>query len=425
MQSFSFIHCGDLHLDSPFKGLSAEDPQVARRLGSATFEAFDRLVDLCVRRRADFLLVAGDVFDAADRSVRAQLKFRDGLERLSRGGIRSFLVHGNHDPLEGWSESVQWPPGVTVFGTEEPTTAVVALDGADAIAVTGMSYLRSRETRNLARRYRASNPHLFQIALLHANCGGNPAHEAYAPTRLEELVASGFDYWALGHIHEKAILCRDPYVVYPGNTQGRSIRELGERGCFLVEVDGDRRLKIQFEPLDVVRWHSCEVSINGLTTIDQLDRLISGCIDEVREASGGRASICRIEVNGRGDLSKDLRKEGTLGDLLGRAREAGSEKPFVWVQELTSDCTPEIDLRRRSEIEDFLGRVLQLGLEIEDGVRKEDGEPTLTGPLKEVLDELFEHRRFSKFAEWPDREGLLQILREAELLCVDLLESPE
>ena len=101
MDSLKFIHTADLHLDSPFTGLGSVNAELARAAQNAAFEAFEGLVDRAVREEVDFFLVAGDIYDSADRSLRAQLRFCRALQRLAERGIPSFVVHGNHDPLDG------------------------------------------------------------------------------------------------------------------------------------------------------------------------------------------------------------------------------------------------------------------------------------------------------------------------------------
>jgi DNA repair protein SbcD/Mre11 len=425
MKDFSFVHAGDLHLDSPFRGLTAQSSDFARRLRRATFDAYQALIDLCIEKRVSFLLIAGDVYDAADRSVRAQLAFRDGLDRLSRSGIRSFLVHGNHDPLEGWASSIQWPDGVTVFGADGVSTEIVTIDGEPTVAVSGMSYPRQKETRNLAKKFRAQHPDLFQIALLHGNCGCNPDHAEYAPARLDDLISSGFNYWALGHIHERVVLSSNPLVVYPGNTQGRSIREAGPRGCVLVSVDRDRRAAVDFMPLDAVRWYCREVSINGLASIDELDKKIGESVDEIRALAVNKPAVCRLNITGRGLLSKELRKDECINDLLERGRESGLQEPPVWLQEITSNCLPEVDLDKRSEIDDFLGQLLRLVRETESQIPGAGDGQEVPEALTEPLKELFSYPRSSRYLDELDPDTIRQLLRHAELLCVDLLEAGE
>ena len=114
--SFRFIHAADLHLDSPFTGIRAAAPEnVASALYSATFDSYRNIIDLCISEGVDALLVAGDIYDGADRSLRAQRAFIDGLRNLDAAGIRSFVCHGNHDPLDGWEARLSYPDGCHRF----------------------------------------------------------------------------------------------------------------------------------------------------------------------------------------------------------------------------------------------------------------------------------------------------------------------
>lgn len=421
---FSFVHAADLHLDSPFQGVTAQDPAVAELLRRATFDAFDALVALCIDREADFLLVAGDVFDAADRSLRAQLRFFDGLQRLAERGIPSFVVHGNHDPLEGWSHSLTRPPLVTVFGAHEVETAPVVVGGMPVADVSGISYLRRQEGRNLAALFPARPSPRFRIGLLHANCGGDPRHEAYAPCSLEDLSRAGVDYWALGHVHERAVLRRDPLVVYPGNTQGLSIREPGPRGCFLVRVDEHRHAELEFCPLDAVRWQGGEVSIAGHESVTGLDAALAALVRTLGEEAG-RPAVARLRVVGRGPLCGELSRRNTVADLLERARQTGlAADPVVWVQELEPACRPEADLEQRRRVDDLLGRVLRIAADLRapgGGAGAGDGASPATA-LAPALAELFENARAERVLGRPDTGELLRLLAQAELLCLDLLE---
>jgi len=113
MKSIKFIHCGDLHIDSPFKGISEIDPVLHDLLYRSTYESFNNIINLAIKEKVDCVLIAGDIYDSADKSLQAQLKFLEGLQRLSDDGIPSFVVHGNHDPLESWSATLEWPPDST------------------------------------------------------------------------------------------------------------------------------------------------------------------------------------------------------------------------------------------------------------------------------------------------------------------------
>jgi exonuclease SbcD len=419
--AFCFVHAADLHLDSPFKGATRELeeswPKAAQTLRSATFAAYESLIRLCRERDALFLLIAGDVYDGADRSVRAQLRFRDGLAELGRHGIRSFIVHGNHDPLDGWSSSIDWPEGARIFGGESVETDIIESGGRPVAAVSGISYPSRVEEHNLAANFHAEHPDLFRIALLHCNCGGNAGHEPYAPCKLDDLTGAGFNYWALGHVHTREILGENPHVVYPGNTQGRSIREPGERGCYVVTIDDSGRVETEFHALDAVRWLTAEVDIASLDSLNALDRAIADAIAGLRPRGAGGPVICRFSLTGRGALFGELSREGAVDDLLKRSRETGmAEDPFVWIEKIETRCGPEIDLEKRRGDDDLLGQLLRISSKARES---ED----MTERLAPALVDLHGNARAEKALEDLSPEELRGILAEAESLCVDMLEG--
>ena len=82
-----FVHAADLHLDAPFKGVDASDPRVRDALASSTYRALDRLVEICLEHDALFLVLAGDIYNQAEKQLRAEFAFRAACERLAEAGI--------------------------------------------------------------------------------------------------------------------------------------------------------------------------------------------------------------------------------------------------------------------------------------------------------------------------------------------------
>lgn len=420
MRPFTFIHAADLHLDSPFKGIGEHTPSVADALRKANYGVLDRLVDLACDTGAEFLLLAGDVFDWSDRSIKAQLALRDCLRRLSEEGRKTLMVYGNHDPLAGRPSPISWPDGVHVFGSSSPQTLIVEKDGIPLCTVTGMSYATSKEPRNLARMFPKAGSEIFSIGLLHCSVGSDPAHETYAPCSRQDLIESGMDYWALGHVHEKNILCADPFIVYPGNSQGRSFREQGERGCFVVSVDARGSVHLEFAPLDAVRWSSIDVRIDGMETLEQLENALVTAVEAVAAGSGGRGIVCRIDICGRGRLSGELRREETVETLLERLRDtfAGSD-PLVHVQELAVSCRQDEDRDARKRAGDFLAELLVTA----DALRKK-GSEGYASIRDQALSPLYANRRLARLLAGLDHdEAIEEALAAAESLCIDLLEG--
>lgn len=383
MRPFRFVHAADLHIDSPFRGLRDVDKRVGERLRESTFEAFNNLVNLCVDNQVDFLVIAGDIYDGADRSVRAQLRFRDGMRRLSEAGISVYIVHGNHDPLDGWLSAVTWPEGVHVFGAE-PEWKIVELNDEPLAAIQGVSF-PTREVRdNLVTRF-SSPPDgsLFSIGLLHCNVGGNPDHDNYAPCTIDDLKLTGLDYWALGHVHTRQTLRRqNPAVVYPGNIQGRHPNESGPRGCLVVEVGSEGDVNTRFHPLDVVRWEPCEIDISGIASIDQLESSIQQKLDDLAVKAEGRDVICSLTLSGRGPMHYEMTRPGAVEDLLVELRATASESPWVWVERIYNLTRTEIDLDSRAEADDFLGATLRSAIE---ALQEAESRKDLAGVVGEVF----------------------------------------
>ena len=365
MDSFRFVHAADLHIDSPFAGVGDADNRVATRLREATYEAFQNLVDLCINQNADFLVIAGDVYDGADRSVRAQLRFREGLSKLADKGIKSFVVHGNHDPLDGWQSSISWPEGVHIFGAI-PEWKNFEKNGEVVASVQGMSYPTREVTDNLATQFTPpESPYLFAIGLLHANVGANSAHPNYAPCSVEDLSESGIDYWALGHVHTRQTLKRSaPVIAYPGNTQGRHPNETGARGALVVNVDPSGASRSEFVALDVVRWERSDIDISNLETIDSLDSAIRQATDNLSVEAEDRDVVCRLTLVGRGPLHEQLSADGAVMDLLDAVRGtwSGGGSPWVWVERIVDSTRPAIDIESRAKQDDFLGATLKHAL---------------------------------------------------------------
>ena len=417
MARFCFIHVADLHLDTPFACTRVDSPQVAEILREATFQAWERVVSACIDNSAAFLVVVGDIFDASQKSLRAQLRFREGLERLNHRSIPVFVTHGNHDPLDSVSASLPPPPNTYVFGPEVETREVCR-DGQPLALLTGISHPQKNESRNLARMFSAASSQdssgLFRLALLHCNVGAETGHDAYAPCELTDLTSAGYDYWALGHVHERRLLSRAPWIVYPGNTQGRSLRELGSRGCVLVEVEGAEVVgEPRFVETDAVRWFSVDIDAEPFAnTHELLEGLLRECL-RFQQAADGRPAIGRLVVRGRTRLYRELRRPGYIADLENEVRATTAAwNPFVDLAVLNLVVRPPLDLDSLGTAPDFLGDLLR-GANLDQEQCLRALEPLLEDArlnklkLRTVLEEI----------DWQD--AVLQ----AKYLCADLLSA--
>jgi DNA repair exonuclease SbcCD nuclease subunit len=339
--NFKFVHAADLHLDSPLRSRAAGPLQPL--FENATFTALRRIVDLCLAEKASFLLLAGDLFEYRDRSIRARLELRRQLARLDGAGIGTFIVHGNHDPLSSEPGSLRLFESVKVFG---PSWEEVELrrEGHLLCRVQGISYPTERVCEDLTPLFSRQGPE-FTVGLLHANVGGSTGHANYAPCSLADLDRRRLDYWALGHVHTRAEYSLDGggLAVYPGNPQGRHIAEPGARGCVLVDVQ-EGRPAVRFCPLESVRWSRVVVETASFSTIDSLtdaigDALAAACV------AGPDAHAIQIVLVGSGPLHRELARPGALDQLLDHfASSALQSSPPALIESIVDETRPELDI---------------------------------------------------------------------------------
>jgi exonuclease SbcD len=402
--NFRFVHAADLHLDTPFASLGKVAPEIAGRLRNASLEAFDALVRMAVEREAAFVIFAGDIYNCADRGVRAQLRFLRGVERLGQYGIRVFVAHGNHDPLDGWSAVRRRPANLTVFGSDAADPFTVGPLDAPWAHLYGISYPRRDVTENLALRFKRREAPGLHIGVLHANVGNQAEHLAYSPCTVADLAETGMDYWALGHIHQYQRLVEGgPWIIYPGSLQAVKSSEIGPRGAVVAEVFDGAVQSVEFAALDRVRFARAEVNIAGKPDLRALQKAILA-----HTVSGATDLLLTVTLTGRGPLHRDLRREGALDDLLREVRdELGTASPFVWVDRIVDRTAAELDREAIARRGDFSSELIRLSNDLR-------ARPQV---FKELTEEVW---RLGERFEIDDPESLLQ---EAEERALDLLEG--
>ena len=358
MTTFRFLHAADIHLDSPLRGLSGQEGSAAERIRGATREAFEQLISLALAEEVAFVVIAGDLYDGDWRDYRTGLFFAAQMGRLNEAGIPVFLLHGNHDAESQITRRLSLPGNVRVFGARTPDTFMLDELG---VALHGQSF-RHRDTReNLVPGYPEPVDCDLNIGVLHTGLGGMGGHENYAPCALEDLLARGYDYWALGHVHQFQVLHEYPHVVFPGNLQGRHIRETGPKGAVLVTVADGRLSDLSVVPADVVRWSLVPVQMDADTGVTGAVSRIRAALEQaVERESEGRLLACRVELRGRSGGHDQL--VAAEDHLLAEARSiaAGLGVDAAWVERVVVATRPgAADQPLRSDALGELQRMLQ------------------------------------------------------------------
>ncbi|MGX7393907.1 metallophosphoesterase family protein [Carnobacterium mobile] len=332
-----FIHGADLHLDSPFIGLKSMPAFIWEAIYNSTFQALTKLVDVAIEKEVDFVCLVGDIYDNDDRSVKAQAYLRNEMERLNKYHIPVYLLHGNHDYIENQGLHLKMPDNVTIFG-EQTETHWLTTKRNERVALTGFSYterwVRERKITEYPKKFAEAD---YQIGLLHGFSEGlESEHGNYAPFSIGELKSKQYDYWALGHIHKRQHLSEHPPIIYSGNTQGRSSKENGSKGCEWVTLT-DTKEEIVFYPTGPIQWERIELSIKGLKTLNEVYQLVQETI--TRKKNKAYSLFLSIALKDTTTLLEGVRKKINNGELLEALQQIPKETGFVWVYqiELTSD----------------------------------------------------------------------------------------
>lgn len=336
-----FIHAADIHLDSPLTGLSAYADAPTELLRTATRDAFSNLMSAAIDEQVDFMIIAGDLYDGNWKDYNTGVFFSREMGRLNAAGVPVFIVYGNHDADSEMTKRLTLPPNVVAFGSNRPHTHRIQ---ALRVALHGQSFKHAATTDNLAIAYPAPIAGWLNIGVLHTALEGYAAHASYAPCALAELAAKGYDYWALGHVHEYAVLDTDPWVVFPGNLQGRHIRECGARGAVMATIEDGRISTVERLITDVLRWQRLAVDVSAAEDLAAAVQCVAGALRHMLEQQAtDRPVALRVVLNGR---------SGAHGDLFGnearlRAEVVSLAAAFageqLWIEKVRIETTAPLD----------------------------------------------------------------------------------
>ncbi len=398
-----FLHCADLHLDSPFKGLKYLPKPIFKRIQNSTFRSFTATVNLAIKEKVDFVVIAGDIYDGDSRSLRAQTYFRKELERLEKHEIYTFMVHGNHDHLEGSWIDIEWPMTVHIFQGGLPSSVPFYKNGKLAAMLHGFSYEKRSVAENRVPHFPEKKDEAYHIGILHGNADGQSEHESYAPFKVTELLVKGYDYWALGHIHKRMELSQDPSVIYPGNIQGRNQKETGEKGCYIVDTNNGVR---DFHAMADILWKEEFIDLTGCSAMSEV---IETCIEVKENArTEGKGILLKLILEGDSSLFHELSDELFLDDLMETLQDGEEENssfvyPFAVVNSLRRSWNRDQLLNDGG----FVGALLHNSSEYEE--------------MLKTTRELFLHKRARRYLKPLESEEEEEIIKEAETFLLRFL----
>jgi hypothetical protein len=331
------VHAADIHLDSPMHGLAAYETAPVAELRLATRSAFRGLVDLCLDEEVDALLIGGDLYDGDWHDYATGAFFVREAARLGEADIPVVVVTGNHDAASRITKALRLPGNVSLLGVDEPETVVLESLG---LAVHGQGDATPAVMADLSAAYPAPVSGLVNVGLLHTSADGRSDHAPYAPCRVDRLAAHGYDFWGLGHVHERTLLHADPPVLFPGCLQGRNVRETGPKGATVVTFGADGLPVLSERVLDVVRWAVVDVDASELADVEAVLAAVGAALSEAVGAADGRLLAARVRIVGaaqvHGALVRDARR--FEWDVRGAAAEVAGEG--AWIEKVQVRTSP-------------------------------------------------------------------------------------
>jgi len=375
---FKFVHAADIHLDSPLHKLDDYEGAPVEELRHATRRALENMVDLAIAEDVTFVLIAGDLYDGEWKDYNTGLYFISQMSKLREAHIPVYIVAGNHDAQSKITKTLRLPEGVRLFTDEKPETFILDNVG---VALHGQSFRSPAIKKNLAAKYPSALSGHFNIGVLHTCATGREGHEPYAPCSIGDLQSKGYDYWALGHVHQREVVLEDPLAVFPGNIQGRHVKETGPKGCMLVSIDDRGRAAADFRPLDVIRWFRLLLDVSGKdTAYDVIDATIAS-LQEILEQNDSMPIVARVEVTGACPAHDELVSdpERWTNEIRSAAVDAGGGA--IWIEKVKLRTEPPQDMK---SLERAGGPVAEM-LRYLDEVQ---ADPSRLRELAGVLDEL-------------------------------------
>lgn len=330
MKTIKFIHAADLHLGSVFSGFQHIPEYLYRHLKESGYRALKKLIDTAIEEKVDFVIIAGDIYDLEDRNLKAQLRFRKEMERLNQHHIHVYVIHGNHDYLEGYYYELHLPPNVHVFGRQVEVKLYEKMDGTK-VNLYGFSYGSRHIHERVINDYHKQGDADYHIGLLHGNLDGEHAHGNYAPFSKSELLNKQFDYWALGHIHKRMVLFEEPPAIYPGCLQGRNKKETGEKGFYLVSIE-NMSTNLDFIPAADTEWRTETIELDklGLTDLEVLIKEIQKRQQQIRQED--KSVLIELVLDASQLKSFDKFTLVNIEDVIESIQEGEEDQEqFVWI----------------------------------------------------------------------------------------------
>ena len=260
-----FLHIADVHLDSPFLGLSFLPSELFCQIKNAIQLSFEKAVNFAIDNDVDLVLLAGDTFDSIHPTPQSKIFFANQIKRLVDSQIQVVMVLGNHDYSQIDDLLLNESPYFKIIGSNEQIEQVDFMTKSQyKYRVVGFSYQHNHITEDIIAKYPPKSTSIYTIGLAHAGMKQSSVDQNnYAPFTLNEVKNLNYDYFALGHIHLRQVLSQEPWIVYSGNLQGRHVNEKDAKGFYFGQVDEQsQNTQLQFIDVSPIVWQTVDLTLD-------------------------------------------------------------------------------------------------------------------------------------------------------------------
>lgn len=260
-----FLHIADVHLDSPFLGLSFLPSELFCQIKNAIQLSFEKAVNFAIDNDVDLVLLAGDTFDSIHPTPQSKIFFANQIKRLVYRQIQVVMVLGNHDYSQIDDLLLNESPYFKIIGSNEQIEQVDFMTKSQyKYRVVGFSYQHNHITEDIIAKYPPKSTSIYTIGLAHAGMKQSSVDQNnYAPFTLNEVKDLNYDYFALGHIHLRQVLSQEPWIVYSGNLQGRHVNEKDAKGFYFGQVDEQsQNTQLQFIDVSPIVWQTVDLILD-------------------------------------------------------------------------------------------------------------------------------------------------------------------
>jgi len=390
------LHTADVHLDSPLKSLALRDEELRDQVHTATRTAFTRIINTAIAENVSALLIAGDLFDRVERSARTAAYLTGQLDRLRDSNIRVFYVKGNHDAENPLTGELSLPDNVHIFDGRGGKVQL-----SEDIWIHGVSFANRHAPESLLPKFSAPVAGAINIAMLHTSLAGAAGHDPYAPCTVKDLVAAGFDYWALGHVHRRQVHAEAPWIIMPGTPQARDIGEPGPKSATLLTIG--ETIEVAEVPTSSVEFLNVTIDATEAENEDGLRGLLRNVLRETANSLISDSGVIRLFLTGstprRWQILRD--QDVWIEAVSQYARETGS----LWLDKLVFNLSDVAETG--SSATDELAAIMET-------IRQEPGfAETCRADIKTIMAELPAQRRGELVPDENSMDALARRLSEA------------